>query len=220
MDLLEVPLLEVIQRYLDDIEEREVEAHWDEMTEFLLLMSVLLEIKSRLLLPDIETTTETELTPELAREEFLNRLFTYSQFKAASMHLRDRGIAESAAITRAPEATPLRALPSLDSLAGTADSLELRRRLLHLLEMRREPDANHIAPVTVDLRRQIRLIRDALAGCGRFSFNTLFGQEEPAVQAVSLFGLLDMLGRREIRVSQRDLFADIIVSVGDRARGT
>ena len=50
-----------------------------------------------------------------------------------------------------------------------------------------------------------------LARRGHFSFNSVFGGEEPLVQAVSLMALLDLLARGEIRVSQTEIFADIIV---------
>ena len=50
IDLLEVPLFEVISAYLDELEAKGATSDWDEMSEFLLLMSLLVEIKSRLLL--------------------------------------------------------------------------------------------------------------------------------------------------------------------------
>ena len=49
VDLLEVPLVEVITAYLDDMDAVGAAGYWDEMTEFLLLMSLLVEVKSRLL---------------------------------------------------------------------------------------------------------------------------------------------------------------------------
>ena len=50
-------------------------ADWDEVSEFLLLMSLLVEIKSRLLLPGAEPLLETEMTLEQARDQLLARLF-------------------------------------------------------------------------------------------------------------------------------------------------
>jgi len=83
IDLLEVPLFEVISAYLEDMETAGVVDYWDEMTEFLLLMSLLVEIKSRLLLPGGQAALEEEMTPEEARDRLLARLFEYSKFKAA-----------------------------------------------------------------------------------------------------------------------------------------
>ncbi len=77
------PAVEVISAYLEDMEAAGILGYWDDMTEFLLLMSLLVEVKSRLLLPDAFMMLEEELTPEEARDQLLARLFEYSKFKAA-----------------------------------------------------------------------------------------------------------------------------------------
>lgn len=211
IDLLEVPLFEVILAYLEEMEAHGAADYWDEMTEFLLLMSLLLEVKSRLLLPGAYPELESELSPEEARDQLLQRLFEYGKFKAAAVWLREAAQINAAALMRAPAGTYRRRLASVDDIAGTGDVLELRRRLVHVVESRREPDTAHVAQVKVELQRQIRTVRRVLARRGRFSFNSVFGGEEPLVQAVSLLALLDLLSRGEIHVAQKQLFGDITV---------
>jgi segregation and condensation protein A len=215
IDLLEVPLFEVISAYLDESEAKGATADWDEMSEFLLLMSLLVEIKSRLLLPGAEPGFEAEITPEQARDQLLARLFEYSKFKAAAGRLREMGEQSAACLLRAPEREPVRLLPDLDAVAGSEDAMRLREAILRMLENRREPDTGHIIQTKVELQRQIRIIRGVLARHGKFSFNSVFGGEQPLVQALSLFGLLDLLARGEIRVSQTGNFADIKVRLRD-----
>jgi segregation and condensation protein A len=211
VDLFEVPLCEVILAYLEGWEEAEGERPWDEITEFLILMSMLLEIKSRLLLPGGEAGVEPDLTPEQARDQLYARLCTYSQFKAASLWLRDRGQAVAGCLLRPPQSERRRRLPSLDSIVGTGDPLVLREALKRLLESKREPDTSHLAEMKVELQRQIRIIRRILARRGRLSFERVFGGEPPLVQAVSLFALLDLASRGEVRLTQARPFADIEV---------
>jgi segregation and condensation protein A len=211
IDLLEVPLLDVILAYLDQMEATGTNEYWDEMTEFLLLMSLLVEVKSRLLLPGASAEMEDGLTPEEARDQLLARLFQYSKFRAAAERLRRLGEDNYGAIMRRPATETRRRLPSLDEIAGSGDVMELRERLVRLVESKREPDTSHVAQVRVDLQRQIRIVRGVLAKRGRFSFDGIFGGEDPLVQAVSLFALLDLLARGEIRVSQAEAFGDIIV---------
>jgi len=215
IDLLEVPLFEVISAYLDELEAKGATADWDELSEFLLLMSLLVEIKSRLLLPGSEPGIEAELTPEQARDELLARLFEYSKFKAAAGRLRGLGEQSAVCLLRVPEREPRRRLPALDAIAGSEDAMRLREAMLRLLENRREPDTTHIIQTKVELKRQIRIIRGILARRGKFSFNGVFGGEEPLVQALSLFALLDLLARGEVRVSQTENFADIRVRLRD-----
>lgn len=211
IDLLEVPLFQVILAYLEDMEETGASGYWDEMTEFLLLMSLLVEVKSRLLLPGAYPDLEAELTPEEARDQLLARLFEYSKFRGASARLRELAEAAATGLLRPPAGEPRRRLAPLDDIAGSGDAMVLREHLIRLVEGRREPDSTHIGQIKVELQRQIRIIRGVLNRRGRFSFNGIFGGEEPLVQALSLFALLDLLARGEIRVSQPQPFGDIVV---------
>ena len=210
-----MPLFEVISSYLDELEAKGATADWDEMSEFLLLMSLLVEIKSRLLLPGAEPGFEAELTPEQARDQLLSRLFEYSKFKAAAGRLREIGEQSMFCLLRAPERERSRRLAPLDAIAGSEDAMRLREAMMRVLENRREPDTAHIIQTKVELQRQIRIIRGILARHGKFSFNSIFGGEQPLVQALSLFALLDMLARSEVRVSQTENFADIKVRLRD-----
>lgn len=218
IDLLEVPLFEVISAYLEEMEDAGVVGYWDDMTEFLLLMSLLVEVKSRLLLPTTPAGLEDELSPEEARDQFLARLFEYSKFKAASLRLRELGEANSACLLRAPLREKRRRLAPLEELVGSEDAMALRERLAYLIESRRPPDTAHLAQIKVELQRQVRIVRGVLARHRRFSFNRIFGGEPPLVQALSLFALLDLLARGEIRVKQRELFGDIVVTTAEGQR--
>jgi segregation and condensation protein A len=212
VDLLEVPLVEVITAYLEDMEAAGVIGYWDDMTEFLLLMSLLIEIKSRMLLPEAFLPfEEEELTPEQARDQLLERLFVYSQFKAAALHLRELGEANATSMMRGSLGEARVVLPPVEDVAGLGDAAELRDSLRRVLSTRAHPDTSHLAETKVELRRQISLIKDLLASQRRFSFNQVFGAEQPLVQALSVFALLDMLSRGEIRVRQPRVFGDILV---------
>jgi segregation and condensation protein A len=212
IDLLEVPLFEVITAYLEEMDNAGAAGYWDEMTEFLLLMSLLVEVKSRLLLPGAYAELEGELTPEEARDQLLARLFEYSKFKAASLRLRELGEVNESSLLRLPIAEPRRRLAPLEDIAGSEDAMDLREHLVRLLESKSPPDTSHITQIKVELQRQIRIIRGILAKRRRFSFNRIFGGEQPLVQALSVFALLDLLARGEIRVSQPEPFGDIFVS--------
>jgi segregation and condensation protein A len=217
IDLLEVPLFEVITAYLEDMEAAGVIGYWDDMTEFLLLMSLLVEVKSRLLLPGASPELEGELTPEEARDQLLAQLFEYSKFKAASGRLRELGEADGGCMFRAPAGQARRRLAPMEEIVGTGDAMDLRDCLVRLIENKREPDTSHLTQIKVELQRQIHIIRGILARRNRFSFNKIFGGEQPLVQALSVFALLDLLTRQEIRVSQAEPFGDMLVRV--RAAG-
>lgn len=211
VDLLEVPLVEVITAYLEDMEAAGAAGYWDDMTEFLLLMSLLVEVKSRLLLPGADTELGEEITPEEAREQLLTRLFTYSKFKAAAERLWELGEENSDWIMRPPLGESKVLLPALDEIAGSEEARTLRDSLLRLAAAKADPDSSHIVQVKVELRRQIGTIRTLLSKEGQFSFDRAFGEEEPLVQAFTILALLDLLSRGEIKVRQAKAFGDIVV---------
>ncbi len=220
IDLLEVPLVDVITAYLADMEAAGVIGYWDDMTEFLLLMSLLVEVKSRMLLPEASLPFEDEeFTPEQARDQLLERLFVYSQFKAAAEHLQRLAEASSASLLRGARGQTRVILPPLQDIAGSGSADELRESLERVLSNRAEPDASHLAETKVELRRQLSTIRELLASQSSFSFNDVFGAEQPLVQALSLFALLDLLSRGEIRVRQPRAFGDILVKSSTATTG-
>src|SRR5512144_2599442 len=94
VDLLEVDLAEVVTAYVDHLEQRG-ELDLELTTEFLVLIAALLELKSRLMLPD-EPEQDEEIdggAPEAA-EELLARLLEAQRYRGAAAHLRERLAAE------------------------------------------------------------------------------------------------------------------------------
>jgi len=138
-------------------------------------------------------------------------LFRYSMFKAAAGRLRMLAEASAGSLLRAPAGEARRRLAPLAEVVGTGDAMDLREHLLKLVARRAEPDTSHLPEIKVELRRQISIVRGILSRRDSFSFNRVFGGEEPLVQAVSLFALLELLCRGEIRVSQSEPFGDIVV---------
>ncbi len=91
ISIFEVSLSDIVISYLERLEAEE-EFDLDAASEFLILMSALLEIKSAQLLPRPEELDLEELTPEEAREELVVRLITYKKFKEAASWMRVAGV--------------------------------------------------------------------------------------------------------------------------------
>src|SRR3954469_1570345 len=92
IDLLEVDLAEVVLAYVEHLE-RAGELDLEAATEFLVLIAALLELKSRLMLPQ-EDEEGLDLEPQEAAEELLARMLEYHRYRGAAQHLRDRLEAE------------------------------------------------------------------------------------------------------------------------------
>ncbi len=89
-----MPLFEVISAYLDEMEAGGAPSYWDEMTEFLLLMSLLVEIKSRLLLPGASRPLETETHSGAGPRPAAGPAVRVQQVQGRRRRLRELGRAE------------------------------------------------------------------------------------------------------------------------------
>src|SRR5919198_5929797 len=87
ISLAEVPLGEIVVSYLDRLGETG-ELDLETVTEFLILIAALCELKSRLLLPNEDGADE--LGPEEAADELLARMLEYRRYSEAARMLSER----------------------------------------------------------------------------------------------------------------------------------
>ncbi len=111
--------------------------YWDEMTEFLLLMSLLVEIKSCLLLPGDPIEMEEQLSPEEARDQLPPSSFRIQQVQSGVHPPPGVGRSGGERLFREPAAERTRRLRSLEEIVGTGDAMELREAIARLLEQSR-----------------------------------------------------------------------------------
>ncbi len=84
LDVLDIPMRTITEQYLHYIAQMNTE-QWDLAAEYLLMAAVLIEIKSRLLLPQISVLDEeADIDP---RAELVQRLLAYEQIKLAALKL-------------------------------------------------------------------------------------------------------------------------------------
>lgn len=85
LDILDIPMVQLTQQYMTYVEMMEAE-QFELAAEYLLMTALLIEIKSRMLLPTPVTETEEENDP---RAELVQRLLKYEQIKQAAMRLNE-----------------------------------------------------------------------------------------------------------------------------------
>ena len=83
IDVLDIPMVKITEQYLHYIAQMEA-YQFDLAAEYLLMAAMLIEIKSRLLLPRPEEVEDEEADP---RAELVRRLLAYEQMKLAAQGL-------------------------------------------------------------------------------------------------------------------------------------
>ena len=87
MDIYEINISDIINQYLDFIHSLE-EKNIDIASEYLVMASELMEIKSRMLLPRYqEESEEEELDP---REQLIHKLIEYQKYKKLSQQMEQK----------------------------------------------------------------------------------------------------------------------------------
>ena len=214
LDLLEVELSQVVVAYVAHLE-REGDLELDVATEFLVLIAVLLELKTRMLLPGAEPELD-ELSPQEAVDELVARMLEYRRYRDASEMLAERFAANRGYLYRAaPLPAHLRNV-TIEHAQPVYDPSQLGAALGSLLTEPPEPDTSHIRP-TVSLQRRLDALRDALAGEGTVDFDERFGGEDRLTQAVTVFALLEMYRKGEATWEQPRPFGPILIRAEETA---
>ena len=208
VNLAEVELGEVVVAYVAHLEEQG-DLDLEAATEFLVLIAALLELKSRLLLPQ-EEADEGELQPEEAAEELLARMLEYRRYRDAGRHLAALFADGRRYLYRRAPLPPALRRVSLEAARPVYHGDRLAQAVGELLRMPAAPDTSHIRP-TVSLERRLSKLRELLARRDELDFDELFGAEDRLTQAVTIFALLEMHKRGEATWEQSELFGPITV---------
>jgi segregation and condensation protein A len=203
-NILDIPLASVTRQYLayvEQIRKRNLELAAD----YLLMAAMLIEIKSRMLLPPRKNADGKE--PEDPRAELVRRLIEYEQMKLAAARLdalpllgRDFQRAQVAI-----EDSPAARLPSVsggDLQSAWADILARAKLHQHHL----------IAREHLSVREHMTIVLRALQGRRFALFEELFDVTSGApVVVVTFIALLELAREHLLEVTQAEAFAPIYV---------
>jgi segregation and condensation protein A len=221
VDLWEVSLADIVDGYVATLVEMRAALDLEVATEFLLIASVLLELKARRLLPgrdDVEAEEEFALWEQ--RDLLLARLLECKTFKNAAGAMvrimdnagrcwpRVAGLDE-----RWVDLTP-------DILAGVTPK-KLCDVMQSLLAPRPQarPLLDHVAPVRVSVQDAVTELLDELPRAGRISFSRLTaGLIERLDVIVRFLAVLEMFKQGLVNLEQATTFAELQVTwIGDHA---
>ena len=209
VDLLEVDLADVVISYIDHLESRG-ELDLEAATEFLVLITALLELKSRLMLPG-EETEEMDLDPGEAATELLERLLDAHRYRSAAQHLSELLRDQAGRRFRsAPLPVHLRKA-AMPQATAVYDPNRLARAIGQLLVLPPEVDVRHIPVSKVTVAERLTLLRRLLRR-GSFNFDEAVDGADRVTVAVTLFSLLELYKQGELTWSQEQPFGEIQIN--------
>lgn len=214
VDLWEVSLADIVDGYVSTLAEMRAALDLEVATEFLLIASVLLELKARRLLPgrdDVELEEELALWEE--RDLLLARLLECKTFKDAAATLQRRMEQAGRSWPRVAGLEERFAGLIPDVLAGvTAEQL---RDVMDALAAPK-PDTrvllDHVAPVRASVGDAVAELLDELPRSGRITFAELTGALVERLEVIVRFlALLELYKRGAVELAQATTFGELEV---------
>jgi segregation and condensation protein A len=214
LDILDIPMADLTRQYMEYVEMMRT-TQLELAAEYLLMAAVLIEIKSRMLLPRPKRDDVAE--PDDPRAELVRRLLEYERMKKAAMALGDAPVAgrDFTVVEVYLERALVERLPGV----AVADLSEAWRSILARARMTRH---HKITREQLSVRAHMSRILKAL-GTGRFvEFSELFEPERGvAVLVVSFLALLELARESLVELTQQSAFDPIYVKLkSERAQLT
>jgi segregation and condensation protein A len=203
-NILDIPLADVTRQYLAYVEQ--IRARNLELAaEYLLMAAMLIEIKSRMLLPVRRSDDGKEA--EDPRAELVRRLLEYERMKLAAAKL-DALPQLGRDFLRAQVAVPQPPEPRWPDV----EPADLRLAWLDILRRARLVQHHHITREQLSVREHMSLVLRRLQGRRFVEFHELF---DPArgtpVVVVTFIALLELARESLLEVTQAEAFAPIYV---------
>jgi segregation and condensation protein A len=204
IDIHDIPIATITREYLDYLEKKE-RINLEREAEFLLMASLLIYIKSQMLLPREKARAEEE-DP---RQILVNRLLEYQKIKAACALLREREQEEMPKWKR----TSLPPYVADDDLELTEVSLfSLVEVFFHLMKKKEQEDIKIIRGKEYSLEEKMKEIVSILEEKSFLDFMDYFESRETIGEAlVAFFCLLELIKAEIVMAVQDKLFQTIKV---------
>lgn len=215
LDIEDIQISDLTEQYLDimkDISKVDMEV----ASEFIEYAALLIEIKSKKLLPKIVDTEEDELDPEYILKL---RLREYQMFKEVNEKLGK--LESNDKFYKAPEkeANKFRIIIKDMELDKLLDAFVGIMHRVNKIEKSKE--SKEIIKEIFTVEQKISSIKDTLISRSKLKFSELFLDTSSRDEVITTFmALLELIKMQVIRVSQDDLFSDIqIEKTGDEING-
>lgn len=203
LNILDIPMVELTRQYVAYVESMRTD-QFELAAEYLLMTALLIDIKSRSLLPRPAATREEQADP---RAELVRRLLEYEQIKKAAMRLNTLPIAHRDFLLPQVwiDSVPVEQLPNVN-----LD--DLRNTWLTLMERARANRHHHIQHEAISVRACMSEILRNLRARKEVPFTELFSDTANVHKLVASFlALLELARESLINIVQTERFGTIYV---------
>lgn len=210
MNIYDIKISEITDQYIEYLNQME-KLNLEIASEFLIMASTLLYLKSKKLLPKQEIEEE-----EITEEELIRRIIDYKKYKEISKALKENYIKTGNRLFKMQEQIPL----PKQKIEQKYDATQIPDIYSKLIEKNREKinqNAKNIEKIAIvenyTVGSKVKEMFKILIKQKKFVFNKLFSINKHNKQEVvtAFSGLLEMSRRSKVQTNQEELFGDITV---------
>ena len=210
MSINDINLTEITDQYVEYINKME-EMNLEVTSEFIIMASTLIYLKSKSLLPK-----EVDDEEEISEEELLRRIVEYKRYKEITKTLREMYDKNAVRFYKSPDEIKL----PKQKLERNYDKEEIINAYTNIIRVNKEKvneNASNIEKIAITdkytVASKVKEILKQLINKPKFVFNKVFSlqrcETEELVTAFS--GLLELSRRNKVKTEQDRLFGDISV---------
>lgn len=212
VDIYEINIRTIIDQYLDFIHSLE-EKNIDIASEYLVMASELIHLKSKLLInrQDEEVSSEDEFTIT-SEEDLRNKLLEYEKYKQITKSFQDLEEKRAEVYTKLPES--LKEFVDTSNLKKGEFDIEDLFNVYQLFIDRQKlakPLNTKITKKELSIDDKIKDIRNILSLKKKVNFLELFNEVTKENVVVTFLSILEMSKNKEVILTQNDTFSPIMI---------
>lgn len=211
IDIYDIKIEEITKQYLDYIKEMK-DLNLSVASEYLVMASELIEMKSKMLLPKKEKQEDDEYEED-PREVLIERLLAYKKYKEVTSEFKDLELTRKLVFTKEPVNLSIYAKEEdIKEDLGVDDLINVFNILMQKKELDK-PLATKITKKELSVSEKVKKIKDILKVRKKMNFEEVFEVQSKEEVIISFLSILEMVKKKEILLTQEGNFKSIIISL-------
>lgn len=211
IDIYDIKIEDITKQYLDYIRHMK-ELNLEIASEYLVMASELIEMKSKMLLPKKNEKEEDDYEED-PRELLIERLLAYKRYKEVTSEFKDLELTRKMVFTREPDNLNRYVKEDENSEElGVADLIDAFNNLLKRKELDR-PIATKITKKELSVTEKVNKIKNILRNKKKINFEDIFEVSTKEEVIISFLSVLEMVKKDEILLTQEGNFKNIVISL-------
>lgn len=211
IDIYDIKIEDITKQYLDYIRKMK-ELNLEIASEYLVMASELIEMKSKMLLPKKKEMDEDNYEED-PREVLIERLLAYKRYKEVTTNFKDLELSRKLILTKDPENLSRYAKEEENNEElGINDLIDAFNTILKRKELDR-PLATKITKKELSVTEKVNKIKKILRQKKKINFEEIFEVSTKEEIIISFLSVLEMVKKDEITLIQDKNFSNIVISL-------